>query len=153
MTLYDLARRRDDLAAAIAAVMSAPEDPQSRQALCALLEQATSRRMVDDIDPVLAANRRGESLSRRDIEVLVAAGDELLAFYEKALGPGAVTERDIWATANLVIQQHGEHAWLHAAQRSDALLERGDVDGARVWRRIKRAIDALGSREAGVAAH
>jgi len=57
------------------------------------------------------------------------------------------TDRDIWATANLVIRSHGENAWLHAAQRADELLTNGDVEGASTWKRVLAAIRQLQDTE------
>ena len=51
--------------------------------------------------------------------------------------------RDIWRAANLLIQQHGPDAVFHASQRADDLLERGDMDGRRVWLRIHEAVQEL----------
>lgn len=52
-------------------------------------------------------------------------------------------EIDIWRTAKLLIDSHGENAWLEAAQRADyALLER-QLAVAAVWTRIWRAVEAL----------
>ena len=53
------------------------------------------------------------------------------------------SDPDIFRAAKLVIDQHGEDASLHAAQRADDLLEGGDVDGARIWHRILAAIEEL----------
>lgn len=50
---------------------------------------------------------------------------------------------DIWPTANLLIEQHGADAPLIAAQRCDACLDNGDLDGQRVWTQILRAIEDL----------
>ena len=44
-----------------------------------------------------------------------------------------VSEFDIWRSANLLVQQYGDQADLEAAQRADAMLDRGDKDGKRVW--------------------
>ena len=52
-----------------------------------------------------------------------------------------ISDRDIWTTANLLIRQHNEHAALEAAQRGDACLERGDMEGLAVWKRVIAAID------------
>ena len=52
-------------------------------------------------------------------------------------------EIDIWRAANLLIKQHGDGAELVAAQRADELLDRGDVEGVHVWKRIRRAIVEL----------
>ena len=54
-----------------------------------------------------------------------------------------IHDPDIFRAAKLLIDQHGEDAAIRAAQRTDALLEEGDVDGAMVWRRILGAIDEL----------
>ena len=52
-------------------------------------------------------------------------------------------DRDIWRAANLLIQKHGQDAVLHASQRADELLDRGDMDGSRVWQRIHEAVQQL----------
>ena len=52
-------------------------------------------------------------------------------------------EIDLWRTANLLIAQHGENAGFEAALRSDALLDQGDIEGHRVWRRILGIINGL----------
>lgn len=44
----------------------------------------------------------------------------------------------------MVIEEHGEAASFHAAQRADELLEAGDVEGQRVWLRIYKAVLELG---------
>jgi hypothetical protein len=56
---------------------------------------------------------------------------------------------DIYRAAKLLIDQHGEDAAIRAAQRADALLEEGDMDGVLVWRRILETVDELrrGRRE------
>ena len=50
---------------------------------------------------------------------------------------------DIYRSAKLLIDQHGDEASIHAAMRADALHEKGDLDGYAGWRRIIRAIDEL----------
>ncbi len=49
--------------------------------------------------------------------------------------------------------QHGPDAPIHAAMRADAMLEKGDLDGCAVWKRIVKAVEELLSKErpAGVA--
>ena len=54
-----------------------------------------------------------------------------------------IPDLDIWRAANLLIRQHGEDAELEAAKRADLMLERGDLDGQSLWRRIRRAIVEL----------
>jgi len=52
-------------------------------------------------------------------------------------------DRDIWTAANLCIIQHGDLAVIRAAERADALLDAGDLDGQSVWLRILDAIKTL----------
>lgn len=51
-----------------------------------------------------------------------------------------ISDLDILRTAMLVIEHHGDQAWLFAARRADELLDKGDVEGRRVWLRIIVAI-------------
>jgi hypothetical protein len=59
-----------------------------------------------------------------------------------------IEDREIWACANQIMQQYGEDAWFHAAQRADGLLSAGDDEGHRTWRRILAWIEALKDLEA-----
>ena len=43
------------------------------------------------------------------------------------------SDLDIFRTANVLIREHGEDAALEAAQRADTMLEKGSLDGQRVW--------------------
>ena len=52
-------------------------------------------------------------------------------------------ERDIWATANVMIKRFGDDAPIEAAMRADELAGEGDLAGAAVWKRIKRSIELL----------
>ncbi len=54
---------------------------------------------------------------------------------------------DIYRDANLLVKQHGEDAPIHAAMRADAMLEKGDLDGLAVWKRILRAVEELRGTE------
>ena len=40
-----------------------------------------------------------------------------------------VSDVDIYRTAKILVNQHGEDAPIHAAMRADELLEEGDLDG------------------------
>ena len=62
-----------------------------------------------------------------------------------------ISDLDIYRAANLLIKQHGSDAKLVAAQRADQMLDRGDVDGVQVWRRIRRAIAELQAPATGKA--
>ena len=52
-------------------------------------------------------------------------------------------EIDIWRMAKLMVDRFGEDAATHAAMNSGKFLEEGDVDGAKVWARIVRAVEEL----------
>ena len=53
------------------------------------------------------------------------------------------SDLDIYRTANLLIDHHGEDAPIEAAMRADAMLEAGDLEGYGMWRRIVRAVEEL----------
>ncbi len=53
------------------------------------------------------------------------------------------SEIDIYRSAKLLIDQHGEDAPIFAAQQADKCLEGGDLDGKAVWMEVIRAIKEL----------
>ena len=55
----------------------------------------------------------------------------------------SVAEIDIWRSAKLMIDQHGDEAAIHAAMRVDELLEASDLDGYTVWKRVLKAVEEL----------
>ena len=52
-----------------------------------------------------------------------------------------VSVLDIYRSANLIVKQHGAEAPIEAAMKADAMLDRGDLDGQRVWLRILAAVN------------
>ncbi len=50
---------------------------------------------------------------------------------------------DIFRSAQVLVKHHGQDAPIHAAMRADAMLEKGDVDGCAVWKRIVTAVEEL----------
>lgn len=58
-----------------------------------------------------------------------------------------IADRDIFRSAQAMIDQFGQDAPMQAARRAGVLLEAGDMDGLAVWKRILRAIDELQSKE------
>ena len=54
-----------------------------------------------------------------------------------------IPDLDIYRSANLIVKHHGEDAPIHAAMRADAMLDKGDLDGYAVWRRILKAVKEL----------
>ncbi len=66
-----------------------------------------------------------------------------------------VSEIDVYRAANLLVKQYGTEAPFEAAMRADIMLERGDLDGQRVWLRILAAVNELLDTQSGggAAAH
>ncbi len=60
-----------------------------------------------------------------------------------------ILDLDIYRTANLLVKRHGQDAPIHAAMRADAMLEKGDMDGDAVWKRILRAAGELQRVDSG----
>ena len=63
------------------------------------------------------------------------------------------SEIDIYRSAKLLIDQHGEDAPIFAAMRVDKLFAAGDLDGSRVWQRVLRAIKVLAEERDGETLH
>ena len=57
------------------------------------------------------------------------------------------SDLDIYRTANAIIRKHGEDADLEAALRADAMLEKGSLDGQRVWKRVLAAVMEIQRKE------
>ena len=58
-----------------------------------------------------------------------------------------ILDLDIYRTANVLVKHHGEDAPIEAAMRADTMLEKGDLDGYAVWKRILKAVEELRSEE------
>ena len=54
------------------------------------------------------------------------------------------SDLDIYRTTNVLIR---EDAALEAAQSADAMLEKGSLDGQRVWKRVLAAIKEIQRQE------
>jgi hypothetical protein len=50
---------------------------------------------------------------------------------------------DIWRSAKLMVDKHGEMAPLQCTMKADAFLDQGDPDGQRLWIAIRRAAQSL----------
>ncbi len=59
------------------------------------------------------------------------------------------SDLDIYRTANVLVKRYGEDAALEAAQRADAMLEKGSLEGQRVWRRVLAAVKEIQRKERG----
>ncbi len=65
-------------------------------------------------------------------------------------------EIDIYRSAKLLIDQHGDDAPIHAAMQADRCLEAGNLDGKATWMRVIGAIKELTNTdtpESGQAMH
>ncbi len=58
-----------------------------------------------------------------------------------------IPDLDIYRSANVLVKRHGEDAPIHAAMRADAMLDKDDLDGYAVWKRILRAVGELLSKD------
>lgn len=54
-----------------------------------------------------------------------------------------MNDLDVYRTAAILVREHGEDAPIHAAMRADELLDKGDLDGAAVWRKVIEAVGEL----------
>ncbi len=54
-----------------------------------------------------------------------------------------IPDLDIWRSAQVLVRQHGPNAPIHAAMQADAMLEKGDLDGYAMWKRIVKAVEEL----------
>ena len=54
------------------------------------------------------------------------------------------SDLDIYRSASVLLSRYGASASLHAANRADAMLDKGDLDGRAVWLRIHEAVVELG---------
>jgi hypothetical protein len=59
-------------------------------------------------------------------------------------------ESDVYLTARALVKEFGPvQAPLVAANRADVLIERGDVDGHRIWNDVLRAVRELIAADCG----
>ncbi len=54
-----------------------------------------------------------------------------------------ISDIDIYRSAHVVVKRYGEDAAIEAAMRADEMLEKGELAGYGVWRRILEAVEEL----------
>ncbi len=54
-----------------------------------------------------------------------------------------IPDLDIYRSAQVLVKRHGKDAPIEAAMRADAMLDKGDLDGYAVWKRIVKAVEGL----------
>ena len=57
--------------------------------------------------------------------------------------PDEPSDDEIFTVAWKMLEEHGGMAALDVAQRADACLDAGDMDGKRMWIRVLQAIEAI----------
>ena len=105
------------------------------------IQRARSRCHAD----AAAHRRRDQDRQQGCGETVAARPDSRNGRGDWRVGGGRKVKRlDIYRSANILVSQHGDDAPIHSAMRADDLLEKGDMDGYAVWKRIvetvKRAI-------------
>ena len=60
-----------------------------------------------------------------------------------------LTDLDIYRSAKILVEQHGQDALLEAALKADELRDKGDLDGQAVWLRIAAAVADLSGERSG----
>jgi hypothetical protein len=73
-------------------------------------------------------------------EPMILAQRLVISLKRRAEGGRLLTEQDIWDAAASMIGRYGFDAPVVAADRSDALTEKGMIDESETWQRILRAI-------------
>ncbi len=58
-----------------------------------------------------------------------------------------IPDLDIYRSANVMVKHHGQDAPIQVAMRADELLEKCDVEGYGVWRRILKAVEQFQREE------
>jgi len=54
-----------------------------------------------------------------------------------------ILDLNIYRSAQLIVDQHGDEAQIFAAMQADNKLERGDMEGMAAWHRILAAVRVL----------
>ena len=54
-----------------------------------------------------------------------------------------IPDLDIYRSAQVLMKQYGQDAPIHAAMRANAMLEKGDLEGCAVWKRVLRAVEEI----------
>ena len=54
-----------------------------------------------------------------------------------------IPDLDIYRSAQVLVKRHGQDAPIESAMRADAMIEKGDLAGYAVWKRILRAVEGL----------
>ncbi len=57
------------------------------------------------------------------------------------------SDLDIYRSAQVLVKQHGEDRPIHAAMRADELLDKGDLEGCAVFKRVIKAVEEMLSKE------
>ncbi len=89
---------------------------------------------------------------KADITVTTGpASAGFFSYYSRAM----TSDLEIYRSAKLLIDRHGDDAVIEAAMMANKMLDAGDMDGLAIWNRSLRAIDELraGKRPEGEKLH
>ena len=64
-----------------------------------------------------------------------------------------VRDLDIWRTAQVLIDTHGDNAWVEAIKRVDSAMDDDRPEIAGVWRQVSRAVEQLQKMSSSGAVH
>ncbi len=62
-------------------------------------------------------------------------------------GGKLIPDLDIYRTANVLVKHHGQDAPIHAAMRANELLDKGNMEGCAVFKRVIKAVEEMLSKE------
>ncbi len=60
---------------------------------------------------------------------------------------GELTTADVYKMAGRLLRRHGRDAVIIANMRAGELLDMGDLDGYRTWKRLVMLVDGMSDRE------
>ena len=64
-----------------------------------------------------------------------------------------IPDLDIYRATQVLVKYHAQDAPIEAAMYADAMLERANLDGYAVWKRILRAVEELQRVEPAARVH
>jgi hypothetical protein len=88
-----------------------------------------------------------ENSTSNELKIAFTILNGLLKLIAMPLGGLAMTESEIWCSADSMIKTHGTKAALEAAMMADKMLARRNTAGHAQWKRITGAIRELEGHE------
>ena len=92
-------------------------------------------------------------VQRRSVAVSLGTGGTWTATATESHVSEITRDREIWGIALWVEKQHGENGWLHIAQQQDRLLNEGNFEGMKLWRKVGERFEELIAQRADAPSH